>query len=442
MFESIFCILLKGMHSLDFLSMTKPELEQAREELLQRYHDFQDQKLNLNMARGKPGTDQLELSAEMLDVISSSSSLVSENGDDCRNYGVPLGLAEMRGLMADMMEVPASNVIIGGNSSLNMMFDTVSCGMTHGFSGCAPWAGQKHLKFLCPSPGYDRHFAVTEYFGFDLVTVPMTKDGPDMDVVEELVQDSSVKGIWCVPKYQNPTGITFSDDTVRRFAALRPAAKDFRIFWDNAYCVHELTDKPDRLLGLWEECKRADHQNLAFFFASTSKITYPGAGIAAMAAGDEDFEVLKKRYSYQTIGPDKFNQLRHFRYLKNLDGVRAHMEKHRALIAPKFNVVLENLKEQLAGKNVASWTEPKGGYFISVDVMEGCAKRVVELCGQAGVKLTGAGATYPYGKDPKDCNIRVAPTFPPVGELRQAVSLFCICVQLAAAEKLLNGKKA
>jgi DNA-binding transcriptional MocR family regulator len=426
------------MRTLEFQSMPTPELQRVYEDLLQRYRNFQDRKLNLNMARGKPGTDQLELSAEMLNLVNSSTELISESGEDCRNYGVPLGLSEMRRLMGQMMEVPAENVIIGGNSSLNMMFDTVACGMTHGFSGCAPWSGQKGLKFLCPAPGYDRHFAITEYFGFELVAVPMTADGPDMDVVEDMVKDPMVKGIWCVPKYQNPTGITFSDDTVRRFAALKPAAKDFRIFWDNAYCVHDLSQTPDRLLSLWEEYARQKNPVRAFFFASTSKITYPGAGVAAMAAGDEDFQVLKRRYSFQIIGPDKLNQLRHIRFLKNMDGVRAHMARHRALLAPKFNVVLSRLNDELSGKGVASWTKPNGGYFISVDVLQGCAKRVVELCGKAGVKLTGAGATYPYGKDPKDTNIRIAPTFPPVEELQQAVELFCICVQLAAAEKLLK----
>jgi DNA-binding transcriptional MocR family regulator len=420
--------------------MPKPELKRTYAKLLEQYRRFQEQKLDLNMARGKPGADQLNLSAKMLDLVNSSAEMISESGNDCRNYGVPLGLPEMRRLMAELMEVPAENVLIGGNSSLNLMFDTVSCGMTQGFSGCEPWARQKNVKFLCPSPGYDRHFAVTEYFGLDLITVPMTKDGPDMDLVEDLVKDSAVKGIWCVPKYQNPTGITFSDETVRRLAGLKPAAKDFRIFWDNAYCVHDLTETPDHLLNLWEECKRQGNENLAFFFASTSKITFPGAGISAVAAGSADFEALKKRYSRQTVGPDKLNQLRHVRFLKNIGGVRAHMARQRALLAPKFAAVLKKLKEELAGKGIACWTEPHGGYFISVDVMEGCAKRVVALCSQAGVKLTGAGATYPYGKDPKDSNIRIAPSFPPVEELQQAIDLFCLCTKLAAAEQLLKNE--
>ena len=421
---------------MDFQTLSGPELERVRAELLERYRGFQERKLNLDMTRGKPGTDQLDLSAGMLDLVNSSSGLRSEQGEDCRNYGGPLGLAEMRRLMAALMEVPAENVIVGGNSSLTMMFDTIACGMTHGFSGCTPWGQVGDRKFLCPAPGYDRHFAVTEYFGFELVTVPMTPDGPDMDAVEELVKDPSVKGIWCVPKYQNPTGATFSDETVRRFAALKPAAADFRVFWDNAYCVHDLSERSDRLLSLWAECGRQGSPDRAFFFASTSKITYPGAGIAAMAAGEGDFAELKTRYSFQTIGPDKLNQLRHIRFLKDLDGVKAQMARHRALIAPKFAAVLSRLRAELGGKNVAVWSEPNGGYFVSVDVPAGCAKRVVELCGQVGVKLTGAGATFPYGKDPEDRNIRIAPTFPPVAELEQAMDVFCVSVQLAAAEKL------
>ncbi len=419
--------------------MPRPELEAAREKLEGRYRRFQALKLNLNMARGKPGQDQLRLSSPMLDALNSSSDFRASTGDDCRNYGLPDGLPEMRRLFADMMEVDEDHVIVGGNSSLNMMFDAVSCGMTHGFAGCRPWGRQGRLRFLCPSPGYDRHFAVTEYFGFELVTIPMTPEGPDMDAVESAVKDPAVKGIWCVPKYQNPTGITFSDETVRRFARLKPAAEDFRIFWDNAYCVHDLTDTPDRLLSLWDECRKAGSPELAFFFASTSKITFPGAGVAAMAAADGNLRDIRKHYFYQTIGPDKLNQLRHIDFLKNIAGVRAQMLRHRALIAPKFRTVLSKLETELSGKGVAEWSRPRGGYFISVDVMPGCAKRVVALCRDAGVKLTGAGATYPYGKDPDDSNIRVAPTYPPVEELSRAMDLFCISVQLAAAEKLLKA---
>lgn len=424
---------------MDFLKMTKPELERVRREQEDKYRAFQAKNLALNMARGKPGAEQLALSNGMLDILNSHSVFLAPDGSDCRNYGGPDGLPALRALLADMMDVDAEHVLIGGNSSLNLMFDTVSCGMTHGFAGCEPWGVRKTRKFLCPAPGYDRHFAVTEYFGFQLISVPMTPDGPDMDMVESLAgSDPDVKGIWCVPKYENPMGITYSDDTVRRFASLKPAAKDFRIFWDNAYCVHDLSDTPDTLLSLWQECEKQGTLESVFFFASTSKITFPGAGIAAVAAGDGNLKDLRRYRSFQTIGPDKLNQLRHLYFLRDIDGVRAHMAKHRALIAPKFRAVEKTLQRELGGTNTAEWTNPKGGYFISVDVMHGCAKRVVELCKQAGVTLTGAGAAFPYGKDPNDSNIRVAPTLPPVAELEQAMALFCICVKLAAAEQLLK----
>ncbi len=422
---------------MDFTKLSKENLEHEKKKLEGEYRSFQSKKLNLNMARGKPSPEQLKLSYPMLTAVNQESNFISSTGADCRNYGMPDGLPELRRIFAQMMGVDADNVVIGGNSSLNMMFDTVSCGMTHGFSGCEPWDCQKGRKFLCPSPGYDRHFRVTEYFGFQLVTIPMMPEGPDMDKVEEAVKDQSVKGIWCVPKYQNPTGITFSDETVRRLAHLKPAAKDFRIFWDNAYCVHDLTDTPDRLASLWEECRKAGTLESVFFFASTSKITFPGAGISAMACGDENLKEIRGRYDAQTIGPDKLNQLRHLYFLKNFDGVKAQMAKHRALIAPKFQIVESKLEKELAGKNVAKWSNPKGGYFISVDVLPGCAKRVVKLCADAGVKLTAAGATFPYGKDPDDSNIRVAPTYPSQEELGQAMELFCIAVQLAATEKLI-----
>ena len=419
--------------------MSEKELSQVRADLQERYNRFKAKGLKLNMARGKPETEQLKLSMGMLDALNSASNLYTSTGEDCRNYGMPYGLPEMRELFSKLMGVEASNIIAGGNSSLNMMFDTVSCAMTHGFLGCQPWGKQGPVKFLCPSPGYDRHFAITEYFGFELITVPMLPTGPDMDVVEKLVSnDETVKGIWCVPKYSNPEGITYSDETVRRFAALKPAAKDFRIFWDNAYCVHDLTDTPDQLLNLWLECKKTDNEDLPILFVSTSKISFPGAGVAALGASDSNLAVLKEYFSYQTIGPDKLNQLRHLYFFKNYDGVMEQMKKHRRLIAPKFKAVIDKLESELGGKGVARWTHPNGGYFISVDVLNGCAKRVVSLCKEAGVTLTGAGATFPYGKDPNDSNIRVAPTYPPVAELQVAMDLFCICVQLAAAEKLLN----
>lgn len=429
----------REMLTLRFLSMSDSELSKVKADLQDRYNQFKAQGLKLNMARGKPATDQLELSMKMLDTLNSGSDMHSSTGDDCRNYGLPDGLPELRKLFAQLMGVNNNNIIVGGNSSLNMMFDAVSCAMTHGFAGCEPWGRQGVIKFLCPSPGYDRHFAITEYFGFELIAVPMLATGPDMNVVEKLVEkDAAIKGIWCVPKYSNPTGITYSDETVRRFAALKPAAKDFKIFWDNAYCVHDLTETPDTLLNLWDECGKTHNIDLPIFFASTSKITFPGAGIAAMGASESNLSVLREHYSFQTIGPDKLNQLRHIYFLKDLNGVMEHMAKHRALLAPKFQTVIGRLESELGGKGIANWTNPNGGYFISVDVLDGCAKRVVSLCKEAGVTLTGAGATYPYGKDPNDRNIRVAPTYPPVAELEQAMELFCICVQLAAAEKLLN----
>lgn len=423
---------------MNYKSMSKQELKRANEELQKSYDEFKALGLKLNMARGKPGTDQLELSMNMLDILNSSANMIASTGDDCRNYGMADGLPGMRRLFGEMLGIDASNVIVGGNSSLNMMFDSISCAMTHGFAGCECWTKQSGVKFLCPAPGYDRHFAITQYFGIEMITVPMTSAGPDMDMVERLVSsDEKIKGIWCVPKYSNPQGITYSDETVRRFAALKPAAKDFRIFWDNAYCVHDLSDTPDELLNLYDECKKTGNTELPVMFASTSKITFPGAGVSAMAAGDETIAVFREHFSYQTIGPDKLNQLRHIYFLRDLDGVKAQMKRHRALIEPKFKTVLQYLNSELSNKGVAEWTKPNGGYFISVDVMEGCAKRVVDLCKKAGVTLTGAGATYPYGKDPKDSNIRVAPTYPPVSELNQAMKLFCICVQLAATEKLL-----
>ena len=424
---------------MDFSSMSVSELSEVKASLQERYNQFKAQGLKLNMARGKPATDQLDLSMKMLDNLNSTSDMHSSTGDDCRNYGVPDGLPELRELFAELMGVDDHNIIVGGNSSLNMMFDAISCAMTHGFAGCEPWGKQGHIKFLCPSPGYDRHFAITEYFGFELIPVPMLSTGPDMNVVEKLIaNDTSVKGIWCVPKYSNPTGITYSDETVRRFAALKPAAKDFKIFWDNAYCVHDLTDTPDTLLNLWHECRKTHNTDMPIFFASTSKITFPGAGVAAMGASESNLAVLREHYAYQTIGPDKLNQLRHIYFFKDLNGVIEQMKKHRKLIEPKFNAVINKLESELVGKGIATWTNPNGGYFVSVDVVNGCAKRVVSLCKEAGVVLTSAGATYPYGKDPNDRNIRVAPTYPPVAELQQAMDLFCICVQLAAAEKLLN----
>ncbi len=418
---------------MNFDSMPVAELEAKYSELMSAYKNFQAKNLKLDMSRGKPCTQQLELSMDMLDI----KDIKAESGLDCRNYGILDGIPESKTLFAQMLEVEEKNIIVMGNSSLNVMFDYIAQCMTHG-AGAAPWATQGKIKFACPVPGYDRHFGILEYFGIEMVNVPMLSSGPDMDVLEELVKDSSVKGMFCVPKYSNPGGITYSDETVHRIAALKPAAEDFRIIWDNAYIVHDLKDTTDPLLNIFEECKKYSSEDMIIEVASTSKITFAGAGIAVVAASDNNIAMLKKRMGMQTIGFDKINQLRHVKFLKDMDGIRAHMKRQAEIIAPKFDVVLAAFNSELEGKGVASWTNPNGGYFISLDVVEGCAKRTVELCKQAGVVLTPAGATFPYGKDPKDSNIRIAPTFPPVEELKLAVELLCICVQLAAAEKMLN----
>lgn len=417
-------------------SMSAAQQREMLEKLQKQYQDFKAKGLKLDMSRGKPGADQLDLSMDML----SMTDFRTAAGVDCRNYGLPDGLPEVKQLFADLLEVDPENIIVGGNSSLNMMFDKIASAMTHGINGGTPWMRQEKVKFLCPSPGYDRHFGVCEFFGIEMIPVEMTPQGPDMDVVERLVStDATVKGIWCVPKYSNPQGITYSDETVRRFAALKPAAPDFRIYWDNAYCVHDLTDTPDRLLNLFEECKRSGNENLPVMFASTSKISFPGGGISVIVSSKENLDWDRKRISAQTIGPDKLNQLRHLIFFHNAQGVREQMKKHRALLQPKFNVVLDMLEQELKGTGALEWTTPNGGYFVSVDTMDGCAKRVVSLCKEAGVVLTGAGATYPYGKDPRDRNIRLAPTFPPVEELRQAMELFCLCVKIASLEKLISA---
>lgn len=420
---------------------TTDELQKIHQEALEQYEDFKSLHLQLNMARGKPCAEQLDLALGVLEALHARSEFANSNGDDCRNYGVWNGLPEMRAIFSEMMDVPADQIILGNNSSLQMMFDCIAQGFTHGYSGCTPWARQEKVKFLCPAPGYDRHFAVTEYFGFEMIPVPMLKTGPDMDIIERLVaQDDTIKGCWCVPKYSNPTGITYSDETVRRFAALKPAAKDFRIMWDNAYCVHDLTDTPDTLLDLYAECLKNGTEDNVLFFASTSKISFPGAGVAALAASKRNIEDLKRRITTQTIGPDKLNQLRHILFLHDINGVHNLMQGHRKILEPKFQIVEESLERELGDLGIAKWSKPNGGYFVNLDVMNGCAKRVVSLCKEGGVILTDAGATFPYGADPNDSNIRVAPTFPPQEELRQAMHLLCICVRLAASEKLLSER--
>lgn len=425
---------------MNYLNCGKEELEKEYAALTKEYEDVKGKGLKLNMARGKPGKEQLDLSLGLLDVLNSKSDFVGTDGMDCRNYGVLEGIDECRKLFGDILGVDSKYVMVGGSSSLNMMFDTISCMMTKPIvEGCKPWYEVKNRKFLCPVPGYDRHFGITEYYGFDMIPVPMTENGPDMDVVEKLVEtDDSIKGIWCVPKYSNPQGITYSDETVKRFAALKPAAKDFRIMWDNAYCIHDINNTPDVLLNIFDECKKNGTEDMPILFCSTSKITFPGAGVAAMAASENNMKVFKERYNYEVISYDKLNMLRHVRYFKDFDGVMEHMQKHKAVLRPKFDIVLNALDLNLKPVGIGEWTNPNGGYFVSIDVLSGTAKRVVQLCKEAGVVMTGAGATYPYGNDPDDKNIRIAPTFPPNDELITAMDVFCICTKLAACEKLLE----
>ena len=426
-----------------YSELTREELLELKKDLSAQYHAFQGKDLKLDMSRGKPSVEQLDLSMGMMDVLNSDCDLTCEDGTDCRNYGVLDGIREAKELLGDMIEVPADNIIIYGNSSLNVMYDTISRSMTHGVMGNTPWCKLDKVKFLCPVPGYDRHFAITEYFGIEMINVPMTEEGPDMDMVEELVSsDDSIKGIWCVPKYSNPTGNSYSDQTVRRFARLKPAASDFRIYWDNAYSVHHLyDDDQDNLIEILAECKRAGNPDLAYKFSSTSKISFPGSGIAAIATSHNNLEDIKKQLKMQTIGHDKVNQLRHVRYFKNIHGMVEHMRKHAEILRPKFEAVETILERELGGLGIGSWTNPKGGYFISFDSLDGCAKDIVAKCKKAGVVMTGAGATYPYGKDPHDSNIRIAPSYPPLQDLITATELFALCVKIVSVNKLLGATK-
>lgn len=423
-------------------SMGKQELLQLKKELDAKFEAFKAKGLKLDMSRGKPGADQLDLSMKMMDVLDSTANLKCAEGVDCRNYGILDGISEAKQLLGDMIEVPPENIIIYGNSSLNIMYDTVSRSVTHGVMGSTPWCKLDKVKFLCPVPGYDRHFAITEHFGIEMIPVPMTSVGPDMDMVERLVtEDDAIKGIWCVPKYSNPQGITYSDDTVRRFARLKPAAKDFRIYWDNAYGVHHLyEDDQDVLIEILAECERAGNPDLVFKFCSTSKISFPGSGVAAIAASAANLEFIKKQMAIQTIGYDKLNQLRHVRYYKNLDGMKAHMKLHADILRPKFEAVLDTLDKELSSCGIGSWIRPKGGYFISFEALQGCAKAIIAKCKEAGVVMTPAGATYPYGNDPYDSNIRIAPSFPTPDELATATELFVLCVKLVSIDKILANK--
>lgn len=423
-----------------YQELSKEELLSLKNQLEKEFEDVKGKGLKLDMSRGKPGASQLALSMPMLDVISSASDMRTVLGNDTRNYGDLDGIGECRRLMADMMSVNKDNVVVCGNSSLNIMYDTVSRSMMKGVNGSTPWSKLDKVKFLCPVPGYDRHFRITEYFGIEMVNIPLHDDGPDMDLVEEYVNnDPAVKGIWCVPKYSNPTGISYSDGVVKRFANLKPAAEDFRIFWDNAYCIHHLyEDRQDEILNILEECEKAGNPDMVYIFASTSKVTFPGSGVSAIASSLKNIDFIESQMTVQTIGHDKINQLRHARFFKNIEGMKEHMKKHADLMRPKFEAVENTLEKELAGLEIGTWTKPNGGYFISFNAMDGCAKAIVAKCKEAGVVLTGAGATYPYGIDPKDSNIRIAPTFPTPEEMAMATDLFVLCVKLVSVEKLLE----
>ena len=426
-----------------YKEMSKEQLLHEKDMLEQKFKEVQNRNLKLDMSRGKPAAAQLNLSNGMMDILNSTSDMVCESGVDCRNYGVMDGIPEARKLLADMSEVPEKNILIYGNSSLNVMFDTVARAMVMGVCGHTPWSKlDKPVKFLCPVPGYDRHFGITEFFGIEMINVPLLPTGPDMDMVEELVSsDPYIKGIWCVPKYSNPTGISYSDETVLRFAHLKPAAPDFRIFWDNAYSIHHLYDDDhDVILELLSECEKAGNPDLVYKFISTSKVSFPGSGIAAMAASEANLADARRYMNYQTIGHDKLNQLRHVRFFKDMDGMHEHMKKHAAILRPKFEAVLSVLDNELGGLEIGSWSRPKGGYFISFDAMPGCAKAIVAKAKEAGVIMTKAGATYPYGKDPQDSNIRIAPSFPTPEELAAAAEVFVLSVKLVSIDKILENK--
>lgn len=426
-----------------YKEMSREELLAEKNKLEGYFEEVKAKGVKLDMSRGKPSAQQLDLSMGMMDVLHSGEKLTGVQNIDCRNYGVLDGIIEAKQLLAAMTEVPVDNIIIYGNSSLNVMFDTVSHAYTHGVCGEKPWCRyDQPVKFLCPVPGYDRHFAITEYFGIEMINVPMNEDGPDMDLVEELVSsDELIKGIWCVPKYSNPQGVVYSDEVVRRFANLKPAAKDFRIFWDNAYSIHHLYfDEKCEILEILHECEKAGNPDMVYKFCSTSKVTFPGSGIAALGTSKANLADLKKQMTVQTIGHDKVNQLRHVKFFGDFNGMMEHMKKHADILRPKFEAVLNILETELGGLEIGSWTKPKGGYFISFDALDGCAQAIVAKAKEAGVVMTGAGATYPYGKDPHDSNIRIAPSYPTLEELQEAARIFVLSVKLVSADRLLEMK--
>lgn len=425
-----------------FSELSRNELEKLHTELLGQYEDYQGRNLRLDMSRGKPSPDQLNLVSGMLDVVNSTASPLSADGVDCRNYGDFDGIPECKAIFCDMLGVSFDELFICGNSSLSIMYDAIGKMVLHGVRpGATPWCKLDRVKFLCPVPGYDRHFAITERYGIEMIPVDMTPEGPDMDTVERLAaSDASIKGIWCVPKYSNPQGYSYSDETIRRFANLKPAAEDFRIYWDNAYCIHHLYDdnqveQPEILA----ECAKAGNPDMVYKFSSTSKVTFPGSGIAALAASEANLSEIRKQMTIQTIGHDKLNQLRHVRFFGDIEGMKKHMSKQAAILRPKFEAVTDILEKELGGLGIGEWTKPLGGYFISFDALPGCAKAIVAKCKEAGVVMTGAGATFPYGKDPKDSNIRIAPSFPTPEEMAQAADLFALCVKLVSVDKLLEA---
>lgn len=425
-----------------YSELSREELLALKSQLEAQYEEVKGKGLKMDMSRGKPSQAQLDISEGLLGIIKTNEDAIAEDGLDCRNYGILTGIPEARRLLADMSEVPEKDILIYGNSSLNVMFDAISRSYTHGVMGNTPWCKLDKVKFLCPVPGYDRHFAITEYFGIEMINVPMLPTGPDMDIVEKLVaEDEAVKGIWCVPKYSNPQGISYSDETVRRFAHLKPAAKDFRIYWDNAYSIHHLYDEPEKqdvILELMHECEKAGNPDMVLKFISTSKVSFPGSGIAALACSENNMKDALRHMNYQIISHDKLNQLRHVRFFKDINGMREHMKLHAAIMRPKFEAVLDTLDRELGGLGIGEWTRPRGGYFISFDAMEGCAKKIVAKAKEAGLTMTGAGATYPYGKDPKDSNIRIAPSYPTEKELKAAAEIFVLSVKLVSVEKLLE----
>lgn len=425
-----------------YVEMSTDELNALLADLKKEYDDYKSLGLKLDMSRGKPSPAQLDISNDILDVITSKDSLVSDSGVDCRNYGNLEGIEEARKLMGDFLGVDSSNVFVCGNASLNIMYDCVANSMLFGVNGSTPWCKlNAPVKFLCPVPGYDRHFKITELLGIEMINIPMTENGPDMDMVEKLVSsDSSIKGIWCVPKYSNPQGVVYSDETVKRFAALKPAARDFRIYWDNAYALHYIYDENIEIPEILSECEKAGNPDMVYEFCSTSKISFAGGGISAIATSKANLDWIKKRLTIQTISYDKINQLRHVKYFKDLNGLKAHMRKHAEFLRPKFDAVLDLFEKELAGTGAGSWAKPMGGYFISFEAMDGCAKEIVAKCKDAGVTLTGAGAPFPYGRDPKDSNIRIAPSYPTPEELTQAAKLFALCVKLVSVEKILSER--